>query len=141
RASHTQKNRDVVLQHLLPDAVGGGEVASLEGDPLHASKNLIRREPCFDGERLDRRLQETGLLAHARTIKSYLEPFADAEVRGHAIADKTAAIVSPCRADADRERREETGDEIDGELRARRRFDRAPIEGARPYVSGVGENG
>ena len=113
----------------------------MKGDPFHASKDLIRREPRFDDERLDRRLQETGFLVHAQTIKSYLEPFADAEVGRDAIAEEPAAIMSPCRTDADGERREEAGDEICRELRARRCFDRVPIEGTRPCAAGVRENG
>ena len=70
RAGHPEKNRHVVLQHPLPDAVCRGEVAPLKRNPLHAGENLIRRQSRFDGERLDRRLQETGFLLHAGTIKS-----------------------------------------------------------------------
>ena len=45
RARHPQEDRDVVLQHLLPDAVRRREVAPLKRDPLHAREDLIRREP------------------------------------------------------------------------------------------------
>ena len=69
-AGHPQEDRDVVLQHLLPDAVRGGEVAPLKRNPFHPRQDLIRRQARFDGKRLDRRLQKTGLLFHARTIKS-----------------------------------------------------------------------
>ena len=69
RARHAEKNRHIVFQHLLPDAMRGREVASLEGNPLHPGDDLIGREPRFDDERLDRRLQEARrLLRHARTL-------------------------------------------------------------------------
>ena len=70
RARHAEKNRHVVLQHPLPDAVRRGEIASLKRNPLHAREHLIRAEPSLDGKRLDRRLQEPGFLLHARSIKS-----------------------------------------------------------------------
>ena len=119
RARHAQEDRHVVLQHLLPDAVRGGEIASLKRDPLHASEDLIRRQPRLDGERLDRRLQETRLLLHAETIKSYLERLCRrGSRRSTRSATSAAAVVSPRGADADGERREETGDEIRRRARA-----------------------
>ena len=66
RARHAQEDRHIVLQHLLPDAVRGGEVAALKRDPLHAREHLIRRQSRLDGERLDRRLEKTGFLLHRR---------------------------------------------------------------------------
>src|SRR5262245_45730522 len=47
----------------------GGEVAALKRNPLHAGEDAIRRQSRFDGERLDRRLQKTGFLFHARSLK------------------------------------------------------------------------
>src|SRR3954469_26053435 len=73
RASHAQEDRDVVLEHLLPDTVRRREIAALKRDPFHAREDLIRAQPRLDGERFDRRLQETGFLLHPETIKSYLE--------------------------------------------------------------------
>ena len=35
RARHAEEDRDVVLEHLLPDAMRGREVAALKGDALH----------------------------------------------------------------------------------------------------------
>ena len=70
RARHPEEDRHIVLQHLLPDAVRRRKVAPLKRDPLHSPENLLRGEPRLDGERLDRRLQETGFLFHARTIKA-----------------------------------------------------------------------
>ena len=58
RAGHAEKNRHVVAEHLQPDAVRRREVAALKRDPLHARQNLVGAEPCLDGERLHRRLQE-----------------------------------------------------------------------------------
>ena len=63
-----EEDRHVVLEHLLPDAMRGREVASLKGDPLHPRENLVGRETAFDDERLDRRLQEARLLFHARQL-------------------------------------------------------------------------
>jgi hypothetical protein len=50
----------------------GGEIAALKRNPLHAGDHLLRTEARLDDERLDRRLQETGFLLHARSIKSHL---------------------------------------------------------------------
>jgi len=70
RAGHPEKDGDIVLQHLVPDRMRGGEIASLKRDALHARDYLIRSEPGLDDERLDRRLQESGFLLHAQSIKS-----------------------------------------------------------------------
>jgi hypothetical protein len=35
---------------------------------FHAEQNLIGAEPAFDGERLDRRLEESGCLLHSRPL-------------------------------------------------------------------------
>ena len=68
RARHPEKNRDVVFEHLAPDAVRRGEVPPLKRNPLHPRQNLVRGEPAFDGEGLNRRLQEARLLFHARQL-------------------------------------------------------------------------
>jgi hypothetical protein len=68
RRRHPQKNRHIVLQHLLPDAVCGGEIAALKRDAFHAREQLLCAHSCFDDERLDRRLQKTRFLFHAWTL-------------------------------------------------------------------------
>jgi hypothetical protein len=66
RAGHPQEDRDVVLEHLLPDVAGKAEVSTLERDPLHARQDLVGRQ-AVDGERLDRLVQEARLL-HASQL-------------------------------------------------------------------------
>ena len=58
RARHSEKNRHVVIEHLQPHAVRGGEIAPLKRDPLHARQDLVAGEPCLHCEWFHRRLQE-----------------------------------------------------------------------------------
>jgi hypothetical protein len=44
------------------------KVPSLKRNVLHPRQNLVRGESAFDGEGLDRRLQEARLLFHARQL-------------------------------------------------------------------------
>jgi hypothetical protein len=45
------------------------EIPPLERDTFHPRNDLLRRQPGFDDERLDRRLQETRrLLRHSATL-------------------------------------------------------------------------
>jgi hypothetical protein len=68
RTGHPEEDRDLVLDHLVPDTVRRREIPALEGNPLHAGDDLVRRESSLDGERLDRSLEEARLLGHAPTI-------------------------------------------------------------------------
>ena len=59
RARHTQEDRAVVAEHLLPDAARGREVAPLKRNALHARQHLVCRQSGLDGERFNRRAKKT----------------------------------------------------------------------------------
>ena len=65
RAGHPHEDRDVVLEHLLPDTVCDAEGAPLERNALHLFEKLVCLRLWIDGEGLDRHLQEAGALFHA----------------------------------------------------------------------------
>src|SRR6266853_1664475 len=69
RARHTEEDRHVVFEHLVPHAMSGGEHPPLKRDALHPEQQLIGGETRFDGEWLDRRLEEPRFLPrHAPTL-------------------------------------------------------------------------
>src|SRR5262245_48782076 len=147
--------------------MGGGEVAALKRNPLHTGEYAIRRQPRFDRERLDRRLQKTGFLFHARTLKHKKhtteerrtrrniprcplcppwwrvssERVPHAGVDRRAVSDGVTAVVSPCDATGDRHREKVADREARGDLSTDRRLDVLRAKGLRPRVAGVGENG
>ena len=61
-AGDPEEDHDVIGEHPLPDPMGGGEVASLEGDPLHPPEQLGGRSVRHDLERLDRGVEEARLV-------------------------------------------------------------------------------
>ena len=65
-AGRAKEDEHLVGEHLLPDAMRGGQVPALERDPLHAREDLLRRQVRLNGEGLHRHAQEVGLLRHAQ---------------------------------------------------------------------------
>ena len=48
RARHPEEDRHVVLEHLLPDAVSGGEIAPLKRNALHARQDFVGGQTALD---------------------------------------------------------------------------------------------
>ena len=65
-ARDPEKDEAVTLEHLLPDAVRGREVAPLKGDALHPVEQFRGCQVRIHGEGLDRRLKEARLIGHGR---------------------------------------------------------------------------
>src|SRR5262245_37278845 len=70
RSSHAEKDRHVVFEHLLPDAMRRGEIAALKRNPLHLGENRVGGEAALDREWFDRRVKKTRLLRHVANITS-----------------------------------------------------------------------
>ena len=58
RAGNSQEDQELVAEHPLPDAVCGGEIPSLERDPLHPTQHFLHRHTRLHPERFDRRLKK-----------------------------------------------------------------------------------
>src|SRR6185503_11331479 len=76
---------------------------------------------------------------HYMEMKSALERAADVEEHGVAIGEQPAAVMSPRRADRERERRDIAGHYIRRKLPADRGLDCRGAERPGPRVPGVGE--
>ncbi len=92
RSCHPQKDGHVVVQHLSPDAVRGGQCAPLERDAFHARQQLVGRESGFGKKRLDGGLKESRFLRHAGQF--YCSTPAQAEQGPLVVADQRAVRSS-----------------------------------------------
>jgi hypothetical protein len=65
RPGHAHEDRDVVLEHLLPDTMCDCRGSAPERNALHLFEKLVCLRLWIDGEGLDRHLQEARALFHA----------------------------------------------------------------------------